>query len=45
MLGYSDPRYIKLLCDEIEEFRMVFVDWISTFDPRCDFRDGWEIFR
>lgn len=44
LLGYSDPRYIRLLCDEIEEFRSLFVDWIGTFDRRCDMRDGWGIF-
>ena len=44
LLGYSDPRYIRLLCDEIEEFRVLFVAWISTFDRRCDLRDGWGIF-
>lgn len=44
MLGYSDPRYIRLLCDEIEEFRALFVDWITTFDRRSDMRDGWGVF-
>lgn len=44
LLGYSDPRYIRMMCDEIEEFRILFVDWIANFDRRCDLSDGWGIF-
>ena len=40
-----DPAYLKLLCDEIEAFRLLFVKWIASFrigTVRED--DGWGLF-
>ncbi len=43
-LGYEemvDKKYLKLLREEIEEFRKLFVKWVDTFDNMNDIYDGW----
>lgn len=44
MLGISEPHYLQLLRDEIEDFRLLFVDWVNTFDRTRDFQDDWGLF-
>ena len=44
MMGLSDPRYLQVLLDEVEEFRLLFVEWIKTFDRKKDIRDNWGLF-
>ena len=40
------PEYIKLLRDEIENFRLLFIDWVNSFDKNDDIKDDWgELFR
>ncbi len=41
----SDPAYIGLLRDEIENFRILFVDWINSFDKSNDVPDDWGLFQ
>jgi hypothetical protein len=36
-----DQKYVKLLREEIEEFRKLFVLWVDTFDNMNDIYDGW----
>jgi len=36
-----DQKYVKLLREEIEEFRKLFVKWVDTFDNMNDIYDGW----
>ena len=36
-----DQKYLKLLREEIEEFRKLFVKWVDTFDNMNDIYDGW----
>ncbi len=40
------PEYIKLLRDEIDNFRLLFIDWVDSFDKNDDIKDDWgELFR
>ena len=40
----TENDYLKVLRDEIENFRQLFIDWIDNFDPLDNFDDGWGIF-
>lgn len=44
MMGLADERYLKLLSDEIEKFRLLFVEWVKGFDQRRDIPDNWGLF-
>jgi hypothetical protein len=44
MLGISEPHYLQLLRDEVEEFRLLFIDWVSGFDRTRDIQDDWGLF-
>ncbi len=44
MMGLSNNKYLQLLRDEIEAFRLLFVDWINSFDKTNDIPDGWGLF-
>ena len=39
-----DPAYIKLLREEIEQFRVLFVEWVKSFDRTNDIQDNWGLF-
>jgi hypothetical protein len=34
-------EYIKLLRDEIDQFRVLFIDWVADFDKQNEREDGW----
>lgn len=38
-----DEKYIQLLRQEIEEFRVLFIEWVKTFDKQNDISDEWDI--
>ena len=38
-----DADYLQLLRDEIDEFRKLFIDWVSAFDKTNDIEDDWGI--
>lgn len=40
----QDKEYIELLRSEIEEFRLLFIDWVATFDPWNYIIDRWGLF-
>lgn len=40
----SKPEYLKLLRDEIENFRKLFVEWVKSFDKENDIKDDWGLF-
>lgn len=42
--GFEEPEYFKLLRQEIEEFRVLFLDWVRTFDPFNFIVDRWGLF-
>lgn len=39
-----ESHYLQLLRDEIEAFRLLFVEWIKTFEGYEKYNDGWGIF-
>ena len=41
LFSISDKRYMDLLRATIDEFRIVFAEWIETFDKDNDMEDGW----
>ncbi len=42
--GYQENDYIELLRNEIEEFRVIFAEWVKTFDPFNYQIDRWGLF-
>ena len=40
----SDQDYIHLLRNEIEEFRLLFIDWVAGFDVWNYIKDNWGLF-
>jgi hypothetical protein len=44
-LDLQDERYLKLLRDEIEGFRLLFLQWVQTFETgTIKEGDGWGLF-
>jgi hypothetical protein len=39
-----DSVYLDLLYKELEEFRLLFIDWVKSFDSTNNIPDGWGIF-
>lgn len=44
MFGFADAKYYKLIRNLIEEFRMLFVDWVSGFNPKHFIVNDWGLF-
>lgn len=44
MFGYSEPQYFDLLRNEMEEFRLLFIDWVAGFDQSNYVIDRWGLF-
>lgn len=44
MFGFSEPRYFDLLRKEVEEFRLLFIDWVAGFDKENHIIDRWGLF-
>lgn len=42
--GFQDTQYLPLLRTAIEEYRLLFVDWVDTFDPWNYIIDRWGLF-
>lgn len=42
--GFKEVEYLDVLRTEIEAFRLLFLDWIDTFDPWNSVKDPWGIF-
>lgn len=43
-IGIKDEDYINLLRENIEEFRVLFAEWVKTFDPWDYIIDRWGLF-
>ena len=41
MMGFKETRYLKVLRDAIEEFRVLFIEWVNSFDKSNDIPDEW----
>lgn len=44
MEGFTDTEYLDLLRNEIEEFRILFAEWVKTFDKWDYIIDRWGLF-
>ncbi len=44
MYGFKETDYTDLLRKEIEEFRILFAEWVKTFDPWNYIIDRWGLF-
>jgi len=44
MCGYKNTDYLQLLRDEVEEFRVLFAEWVKTFDQWDYIIDRWGLF-
>lgn len=44
MYGFEESTYLHLLRNAIEEYRVLFVAWVATFDPWNYFWDDWGLF-
>ncbi|PHS64907.1 MAG: hypothetical protein COB12_07480 [Flavobacterium sp.] len=44
MCGYKETEYLDLLRSEVEEFRVLFAEWVKTFDPWNYIIDRWGLF-
>ncbi|HAH54992.1 MAG TPA: hypothetical protein DCM02_06830 [Flavobacterium sp.] len=40
----QDKDYIYLLRNEIDEFRLLFIDWVASFDVWSYIKDDWGLF-
>jgi hypothetical protein len=38
-----DKDYLDMLRKEIEEFRVLFIEWVRSFDKSDDIKDEWDI--
>ena len=44
MYGYNEPDYFDLIRREMEEFRLLFIEWVAGFDKRKYIPDSWGLF-
>jgi len=44
MYGFKEVDYFQMVRDLIEEFRLLFIDWVKTFDPWDYEIDRWGLF-
>ena len=41
---FKDIEYVTLLRAELDEFRLLFIDWVASFDPSNHIWDEWGLF-
>ena len=44
MTGFKDTEYLDLLRKEVEEFRILFAEWVKPFNPWDYIIDRWGLF-
>src|SRR5690606_4306412 len=44
MHGFKDVEYLDILRKEVEEFRVLFAEWVKTFDCWNYIIDRWGLF-
>lgn len=42
--GFKDTEYLEVLRNELEEFRILFAEWVKSFDPWNYIIDRWGLF-
>ena len=41
MYGYKETQYFDLLRQAVEEYRLLFIEWVASFDPWNYVVDSW----
>lgn len=44
MFGFEHAEYYKMVRQQIEEFRLLFIDWVASFDKWNYIVDDWGLF-
>ncbi len=44
MFGFKEVEYFQVVREQIEEYRLLFIDWVNTFDPWDYVIDRWGLF-
>ena len=44
IMGFKETDYLDVIRNEIEEYRLLFIDWINSFDPWDYAVDRWGLF-
>jgi len=44
MFGFKEVRYFQIVRDLIEEYRLLFIDWVAGFDKWDYIIDRWGLF-
>ena len=44
MFDFQYPQYLQLIRDAVDEYRVLFAEWVKTFDPHDYVIDRWGLF-
>ncbi len=44
MFGFEDVQYFDIVRDLIEEYRLLFIEWVAGFDKWNYIKDDWGLF-
>lgn len=44
MFGFKDVKYFELVRELVEEYRLLFIDWVASFDKWNYIIDRWGLF-
>lgn len=44
MFGFEDVQYFDIVRDMIEEYRLLFIEWVESFDQWNYIKDDWGLF-
>ena len=42
--GFRDVKYYDIVREQLEEFRLLFREWVAGFDPQKYIVDEWGLF-
>ncbi|HEY4650263.1 MAG TPA: hypothetical protein VIG72_12240 [Pontibacter sp.] len=44
MFNFKETHYLQLIREAVEEYRLLFIDWVNSFDPWNYILDDWGLF-
>ena len=44
MFGFEDVQYFDIVRELIEEYRLLFIEWVESFDKWNYIKDDWGLF-
>ena len=44
MFDFKEADYYRMVRDQIEEFRLLFIEWVAGFNPQHYITDEWGLF-